>query len=263
MTTSTQLASSSQNPLDHGLMIETTPGIIGSLHYERPAYIYGHRLKNCSVGAFTYFNAAGETSAYRCHLGRYSQIGEGAVLGPPEHPTDWFSSHPFAFTRPRYMRNIYRLPDFVRLGPDEQPGPSYVDTVANDTVIGHEAYIGAGSFVKRGVTIGDGALIGARSVVTRDVPAYAVVAGTPARVIRMRFSDRIIERLMQLQWWRYDLAPYKNAVDFREVEATLQFFEQRLAEGRLDPLIPDTFIATRAGDSLNIRQLQKPLYFAG
>ena len=205
--------------LDDGLFGGT--GIDGSLVFERPAYIYGHRLKNCTAGAFTYFNAAGQTSAYRCHFGRYSQIGEGSVLGPPEHPMDWFSSHPFAFTRPKYMPNIYQIEDFARLGPEEQPGPSYVDTVPNDTWIGHEAYVGAGSFVKRGVRIGNGAVVGACSVVTRDVPDYAIVVGNPARVIRLRYKESIVERFIKLQWWRYDLAPFKKQVDFREVEATL------------------------------------------
>ena len=132
--------------LDDGLFGGT--GIDGSLVFERPAYIYGHRLKNCTAGAFTYFNAAGQTSAYRCHFGRYSQIGEGSVLGPPEHPMDWFSSHPFAFTRPQYMPNLYRMPDFARLAPGEQPGPSYVNTVPSDTHIGHEVYLCAGVCVR-------------------------------------------------------------------------------------------------------------------
>src|SRR5690606_19073307 len=116
-------------------------------------------------------------------FGRYSQIGESSIIGPPEHPMDWFSSHPFTFTRPKYMPNMYQLPAFARLAPDEQDGPSYVDTVKNDTTIGHEAYIGVGSFIKRGITIGDGAVVGARSVVTRDIPPYAIALGSPARVV--------------------------------------------------------------------------------
>ncbi|WP_051362033.1 CatB-related O-acetyltransferase [Solimonas soli] len=246
--------------IDEGLFGGT--GIAGSLQYERPAYIYGHRLKDCTAGAFTYFNAAGQTSAYRVHFGRYSQIGEGSVLGPPEHPMDWFSSHPFAFTRPKYMPNIYQLEDFARLGPDEKAGPSYVDTVPHETFIGHEAYIGAGSFVKRGVRIGDGAVVGACSVVTKDVPPYAIVAGSPARIVRMRFSESIVERLLKLQWWRYDLAPFKNAVDFQQVEATLAFFEEQLACGALQPLQPPAYRVVRRQGMLIAERLSRPLHFA-
>jgi acetyltransferase-like isoleucine patch superfamily enzyme len=248
--------------LPYGLLISRSSRLRGSLQYERPAYLQSHGLKDCQAGAFTFFNSAGETSVYRTRLGRYSQIGEGSVIGPPEHPTDWFSSHPFAFTRPRFMPNIYLLPDFERLGPADHDDPGFAATAPNLTVIGHEAYIGAGCFVKRGVTIGDGALIGARSVVTRDVPPYAVMAGTPARQIRLRFAERLVERFLALQWWRYDLAPWKARVDFRQVEATLDFFEERLALGELQPLRPDTYQLSVGANRASLTALAAPLFFA-
>ncbi|MGH8445546.1 MAG: CatB-related O-acetyltransferase [Solimonas sp.] len=236
-------------------------GIVGSLRYERPAYIYDHVLKDCTAGAFAFFNSNGQTSAYRCHFGRYSQIGELAVLGPPEHPMDWFSSHPFAFTRPRFMPKLYQLEEFARLAPDEQAGPSYVETVPSETWIGHEAYVGAGSFIRRGVRIGNGAVIGARSVVTRDVPDYAVVAGTPAKVLRLRYADNLVERFIKLQWWKYDLAPFKHHVDYRSADATLAFFEEKLADGQLQALTPTAYKLTKAADGLRSEPLSAPLYF--
>lgn len=246
-----------------GALRETTHGVDGSLSFERPAYPFGHRLKNCTLGAFCFFNAAGRTSAYRVRFGRYSQIGESSIIGPPEHPQTGFSNHPFAFTRPSLMPSIYRLPDFARLAPEESAGPSYVDTVNNDTVIGHEAYLGAGCFVKRGVTIGDGALIGARSVVTRDIPPYAIAVGSPARIVRLRFADKLVERLLQLQWWRYDLSPHRDSLDFMQIEPTLAGLEALRAEGKLEPLRPDSFKLTRSSSgTLSIEKLPLPLFFA-
>ena len=245
-----------------GLVADDGSGINGRLAFERPAWPQAHRLKDCTLGAFTFFNAAGVTCAYRVHFGRYSQIGESSILGPPEHPQDYFSSHPFAFTRPQYMPSMYQLDDFVRLAPEADDGPSYVDTVPSETYIGHEAYIGAGCFVKRGVRIGNGATIGARAVVTRDIPDYAIAIGAPARTIRLRFSEQIVERFQKLQWWRYDLAPFKKKVDYSKVEQTLAFFEQQLADGQLQPLRPDTYCVRHVNGERVVEKRDRPLYFA-
>ncbi|MGQ0700761.1 MAG: CatB-related O-acetyltransferase [Panacagrimonas sp.] len=244
-----------------GIIVNDKHLIFGSLEYEGPVYVFGHRLKDCSIGAFVFFNAAGTISAYRCRLGRFAQVGENCIVGPPEHPQDWFSNHPITFTRPKYTPNFYRLPDFARWAPDEQDGPSYVDTVPSETIIGHDTYTSVGSFVKRGVTIGDGALVGAHSVVTRDIPPYAVAVGAPARVVRMRYPEKIVERFLRLQWWKYDLAPFKNQVDFSKVEATLDFFEQKLADGELKDFRPDAYRLTPEGDAFQLEKLPTPIHF--
>ena len=70
-----------------------------------------------------------------------------------------------------------------------------------DIVVGNDVWIGYEAVVLSGVTIGDGAIIGARAVVTRDVPPYAIVGGVPARLIRKRFDDKTVETLLRLKWW--------------------------------------------------------------
>jgi virginiamycin A acetyltransferase len=70
-----------------------------------------------------------------------------------------------------------------------------------DIVIGSDVWIGYEAVILQGVTIGDGAIIGARAVVTRDVPPYAIVGGVPAKVLKMRFDERTVETLMRLKWW--------------------------------------------------------------
>ena len=76
-----------------------------------------------------------------------------------------------------------------------------VCTLKGPTIVGNDVWIGYNSVIMPGVHIGDGAIIGTRSVVTKDVPPYTVVAGDPARPIRKRFDDDTIEKLMALKWW--------------------------------------------------------------
>ncbi|WP_084191379.1 CatB-related O-acetyltransferase [Algiphilus aromaticivorans] len=245
----------------YGLAVVEGRTIAGSLLYERPAYVFDpRRIKDCTVGAFTLVNGLVTTSMYRCRIGRYGQIGESVILGPPEHPQDWFSNHPFAFTRPNELPKMYQLEDFGRLAPDGSEQVHYAADAPRDTIIGHEAYIGAGAFVKRGVTIGDGAVVGARAVVTKDVPPYSIAIGSPARVIRLRFEEAIVERFLALEWWRYDLAPHKHRVDFSNVEATLEYFESAASEGRLETLAPDTYRVTPHEGSFRIEAMDAPLY---
>nr|WP_232049358.1 CatB-related O-acetyltransferase [Rickettsia asiatica] len=73
-----------------------------------------------------------------------------------------------------------------------------------DTIIGNNVWFGTNSTVLPGVNIGDGAIIGACSVVAKDVPPYIIVAGNPAKVIRYRFPDEIVEPLLKIQWWDWD-----------------------------------------------------------
>lgn len=246
----------------HGLTVVAGQSIKGSLLYERPAFIFDpRRIKDCTVGAFTLVNGLLTTSMYRCRIGRYGQVGESVILGPPEHPQDWFSNHPFAFTRPDELPSMYEQEDFRRLAPDGSEAVHYASGVPSDTIIGHEAYIGAGAFVSRGVTIGDGAVVGARAVVTKDVPPYSIVTGSPARVRRLRFSENIVERMLALRWWRYDLAPHKHCVDFSRVEATLAYFEQAADDGRLSLLRPDTYRVIPLEDGrFHIESLDEPLF---
>ena len=82
------------------------------------------------------------------------------------------------------------------------------------TIVGNDVWFGYESIIMPGVHIGDGAAIGTRSVVTKDVPPYTVVAGSPARVIRKRFSDEVIEQLLELKWWDLPDEQVKDLVPF-------------------------------------------------
>ena len=118
----------------------------------------------------------------RLHLGDYVQIAAGVKIimgGNHTHNTDFISTYPFAEVAA--LKRSYRP--------------------AGDTRIGNDVWIGMEAMIIPGVTIGDGAIIAARALVNQDVPPYAMVAGTPARVVRMRFGDDDIARLQALAWW--------------------------------------------------------------
>ena len=82
-----------------------------------------------------------------------------------------------------------------------------------DIIIGNDVWIGYEALIMSGVTIGDGAIIGARAVVTKDVPPYTIVAGVPAKPIRRRFSDEVIEKLQSVQWWNWEKERIEKNLD--------------------------------------------------
>ncbi len=250
-----------QQLLDHGLKVFEGRSIDGVLRYERPVFVMDpRRIKNSALGAYSYINGYGSVSLYATEVGRYCSIAESAVIGAPEHPTDWLSTHPFTFTRPDYMPKFYESPDFQRLAPTaDSAGAVY--PIPDKTVIGHDVWIGAGAQIRRGLTVGDGAIVAAHALVTHDVPPYAVVVGQPARVLRMRFTDPVIARLLKLQWWRYDLAPHKEAVDFSRIESAIDSLESLLAAGDLQALRPASYRVLRRADGFDIEPLANPLYF--
>jgi acetyltransferase-like isoleucine patch superfamily enzyme len=104
------------------------------------------------------------------------------------HRTDWVSTYPFPV--------FHEWPEARAI--KGHPGTK------GDVTIGHDVWLGAGAVILSGVTIGNGAVVGCRSVVTRDVPDYAIVAGNPAVTIRMRFDPDNINRLVESAWWDWE-----------------------------------------------------------
>lgn len=99
----------------------------------------------------------------------------------------------------------------------------YVDTEGRfKVVIGNDVWIGAYAKIVEGVRIGDGAVIAAGAVVTKDVPPYAIVGGVPAKIIKYRFEEKQIKQLLELKWWNKDIAWLKtHAEKFRDVQELL------------------------------------------
>ena len=155
---------------------------------------------NVEVGEFTYYDDPAGPDAFlaniryhfefrgdRLRIGRYCAIATGAtfVMNGGNHRTSGISTFPFPIFE-QWRGKWDGEFDFPTRG---------------DTVIGNDVWIGHDALVMPGVSVGDGAIIATRSVVTRDVPPYAIVGGNPAQVIRTRFDEPTIERLLRIAWW--------------------------------------------------------------
>lgn len=125
-------------------------------------------------------------------IGKFCAIANGAkfLMGGASHRMGSITTYPFAA-----FGNDWQ--DIV---------PSHLSQLPHkgDTIIGNDVWIGRESFIMPGVKIGNGAIIATKSVVTKDIPAYTIVGGNPAKIIRKRFDDEMIKLLEQLQWWNFD-----------------------------------------------------------
>nr|WP_244483741.1 CatB-related O-acetyltransferase [Rhizobium sp. Root482] len=104
-------------------------------------------------------------------------------------------------------------------------------------MIGNDVWVGSNVTLLNGVKIGDGAIIGAGAVVTKSVPPYAIVSGVPAVVKSMRFPDELIERMLAVQWWKYD-AVALSGLPFRRPETALRMLNTRIESGEVKVMPP-------------------------
>ncbi len=163
------------------------------------------KAPNIEVGDYTYFDDRRngpenfeeynvlynyDFSKVKLVIGKFCAIAaETKFIMTGDHKLDGFSTFPF----PIFQKGWESVYDIANL------------PVKGDIVVGNDVWFGYDSFIKGGVTIGNGTIIAAKSVVVKDVPAYSIVAGNPAKVVKMRFDDSTIERLQNISWWDWPI----------------------------------------------------------
>lgn len=193
-----------------------------------------HSLK---MGMFSY---AVSGFYFATRIGRYTSLGEAIQSGRQDHPTDWLSTSPFQYLN----APLFDVGDGFKGGQKFKQFKSHLvgkaqATVLKETTIGNDVWIGHGSFLRAGVKIGDGAIVAAHSVVVKDVPAYAVVGGNPAKIIKYRIPEEYIEPLLSLRWWNY--APWQlNDVNFNQLDKAIPQLE-RVVKNESE-FVPETLV---------------------
>jgi virginiamycin A acetyltransferase len=170
---------------------------------------------NIEIGEFTYYDDPDGPERFvekcvlhhydfigdRLRIGRFCAIAEGVtfVMNGANHATSGFSTYPF---------NIF--------GGGWEKGfdpATWEAELRGDTTIGNDVWIGMRVTILPGVTIGDGAIVAAQSIVSRDVPPYAIVAGNPAKVVKTRFDEATVARLLAVAWWHWPVDKITRNLD--------------------------------------------------
>jgi virginiamycin A acetyltransferase len=167
-------------------------------------------IQNSYVGRLSYTGAFSVIQSAK--IGSFCSISWGVTIGGGEHNYSRITTHDFLYN------SRYGLGGCL---------DSCYDRYSLNCEVGNDVWIGANATVLRGVVVGHGAVIGANSIVTHDVPCYAVVAGNPAKLIRYRFDEETIDRLLKLEWWH---------LDFERIKEKLSAFSSLDIDGAIEEL---------------------------
>jgi acetyltransferase-like isoleucine patch superfamily enzyme len=187
-------------------------------------------LEEMTVGAFSY---AWSPLVNVSQIGRYCSIGGGVRFGETEHSTDWISTSSFTYD-PNFIWGSFTAAHgrFTVAYLPREPKRAPVS-------IGNDVWIGTAAYIKGGVSLGTGSIVGTHAVVTKDVPPYAIVGGNPARILRYRFDLSTIERLLALRWWEFSYVDF-DGLDITDTGAFITGLNKKIATSRISEYRPNT-----------------------
>ncbi len=200
---------------------------------ETPVKLCSGMYQAKSIGAFTYIN---ENVKLRnvTSIGRCCSIAHEVTAWNANHYVDFLSTHSMLYMIDmEWHKNFhdFHYMDNVEYKQNIRNAVQKINSKKPPIlIIGNDVWIGARATILSGVTIGDGAVIGAGSVVTKNVEPYSIVAGNPAKLIRKRFDDKTIERLLKIKWWEYGPNILKG-LDVTKPSEICGELEDRIANG--------------------------------
>ena len=159
--------------------------VINSTIHKTAKINSGATIVDSTIGRYTY--TCYDDEIVNCEIGQFCSISDEVVIGGAEHPIGWVSTSP-VFQNVKHSGPKRKFSEFEFEG-------------IKRTVIGNDVWIGRRAIIKAGVTVGDGAVIGSGSVVTKDIPPYSIVGGVPAKILKYRFDEETIRELLQSEWW--------------------------------------------------------------
>ena len=171
----------------------------------------GARLLNSTLGDYSYCERLCDIA--NTSIGKFANIASFVRIGATDHPLNTASLHHFLYRSGCYWDDAEHHQAFFEY------------RASRRATLGHDIWVGHGAMIKPEVTIGHGAVIAAGAIVTKDVAPYTIVAGTPAKVLRLRQPAEIAERMIALAWWDWD---------HRQIRATLEDFRGLSAEAFLE-----------------------------